>query len=151
MTAIAVNRKATHDYEVLYNVQAGIVLRGDEIKSIRNKHISLVDAYAVVSRGEIVLINCYIAPYSHAYEKKDDNSGRRSRKLLLHKQEINRLIGDVSRKGYTLIPLRVYINDRGYAKIDLGIAKHKKTIDKKRELKERDIKRETDRAIKGVR
>ena len=146
MKIIATNKRAFFDYEILDTIEAGVVLSGDEVKSIRAKNISLADAFATIYQGEVTLLNCHIAPYSHAYTKADQS--RRTRKLLLHKKEINRLIGDVSRKGLTLIPLKIYFNERGLIKIEIGIAKHKKLIDKKKSLKERDIKRETAREIK---
>ena len=146
MKIIAVNKRAFHDYDVLETLQVGIVLVGDEVKSIRNKGVSLADAYATVQRGEIVLLNCHIAPYSHAYTKSD--TSRRTRKLLLQRREINKLVGSIARKGLTLVPIKMYLNDRGYVKLELGIAKHKKAISKKRELRERDIKRETAREAK---
>lgn len=146
MSVIASNKKAYFDYEIQDTIEVGIVLSGDEVKSIRAKQISLSDSYAIVQKGEMVLLNCYIAPYSHSYEKSDYS--RRNRVLLLHRREINKLVGDISRKGLTLIPLKVYINERGMVKISLGIAKHKKSFDKKQVLKERDIKRETQRSVK---
>lgn len=149
MKIVAENRKARFDYEILDTVEAGIELRGDEVKSIRNNSASLADSYAIVSKGQILLLNCYIAPYSHAYKQGDEDTTRRSRKLLLHKREISRMIGEVSRKGLTLIPLKMYFNERGFCKLQLGLAKHKKSIDKKRELREKDIKRETQRAIRA--
>ncbi len=147
MSVITSNKKAYFDYEINDTVEVGIVLCGDEVKSIRAKQISLSDSYAVMQKGEVVLLNCYIAPYSHAYSKSEDYS-RRNRVLLLHRREINKLAGDISRKGLTLIPLKVYLNARGLVKITIGIAKHKKSVDKKQQLKERDIKRETQRTIK---
>jgi len=143
---IAKNKRAFHDYEIKETVEAGIVLTGDEVKSLRQGNVSLTDAFATVHNGEINLLNCYIAPYSHAYEKEDKS--RRSRKLLLHRKQINKLIGDISRKGLTLIPLKLFFSKRGFVKVELGIAKHKKKVDKKRELRERDIKRETEREMK---
>jgi len=147
MKLIATNRQAYHNYEILETFEAGIALKGDEVKSVRLKQVSLGDSFATIHQGAVILTNCHIAPYSHAYTKVD--TSRQSRKLLLHKREINKLIGAVSRKGLTLIPLKMYINERGYAKVELGLAKHKKAINKKLELKERDIKRETARIIKG--
>lgn len=146
MKIITLNRKATFDYEILDRIEAGVVLTGDEIKSIRAGGISLKDSYATIHDGQIQLLNCYIAPYSHAYEKKD--LSRRSRRLLLHRKQINKIIGEVSRKGLTLIPLKMYYGNRGYVKIEIGICKHKKKTDKKQAIKERDIKRETDREMK---
>jgi len=147
MKIITKNKRAFHDYEIKYTVEAGIVLTGDEIKSIRQGNVSLVDAFATVHDGEITMINCYIAPYSHAYKKED--TSRRSRKLLLHRKEIDKLIGEISRKGLTLIPLKLYFSKKGYVKVELGVAKSKKKVDKKRELREKDIKRQTERELKG--
>lgn len=141
MKIITTNKRAYFDYEITDTVEAGIVLRGDEVKSIRNKGISINDAFATVHRGSIQLLNCYIAPYSHAYDKKDTT--RQTRQLLLHKKEVNKLIGILAKKGLTLIPLKLYFNDRGYVKLELGLAKSKKLYDKKQSIKERDIKRET--------
>jgi len=146
MKIITKNKRAFHDYEIKYKVQAGIVLKGDEVKSIRQGNISITDSFATVRGGEIMLINFYIAPYSHAYTKKDES--RRSRKLLLHKREIAKLIGEVSRKGLTLIPLVLYFSSRGHVKVELGVGKSKKKADKKRELKEKDIKRHAEREMK---
>jgi SsrA-binding protein len=146
MKIIATNKRAYHNYEILETLQAGIVLKGDEIKSLRSKHISLTDAFATIHQGNLVLTNCHITPYKHAYTKED--TSRRPRTLLLHKREINRLVGAISRKGLTIVPLKVYLNERGYAKIELGVAKHKKAASKKQELKERDIRRETAREAK---
>ncbi len=147
MMVVATNKKAFHDYEILETLEAGLVLTGDEVKSIRKRHISLNEAFATIHQGELMLINCSITPYSHAYLKRE-GAERRSRKLLLHKKELNRLIGDISRKGVTIIPLKMYFNDRGFVKVELGIAKHKKKIDKKRDLRERDIRREVARDAK---
>lgn len=146
MKTITTNKKAFFDYEIIDTIEAGIVLTGNEVKSIRANNISLVDAFATMHNNELNLLNCYIGQYSHAYEKKD--TSRRTRTLLLKRKEINRLIGDLSRKGLTLLPLKVYFNARGYIKIELGLAKHKKAVDKKQSLKERDIKRETERSLK---
>ena len=146
MKLIAKNKRAFYDYIISYTVDAGLVLLGDEVKSIRAGHVILSDAFATVHEGEIMLVNCYIAPYSHAYKKTDEP--RRSIKLLLHKKEVDKLIGDVSRKGMTLIPVKLYFSKRGLVKLELGVAKHKKKVDKKRELREKDIKREAAREIK---
>jgi len=147
MKIITTNKKAFHDYEILDRYEAGIVLTGDEVKSVRAGSVSLVDSFATVHGNEINLINCYIAPYSHAYAKAEKQS-RRTRKLLLHRREINKLIGDVSRKGVTIIPLKMYISSKGFVKVEIGTAKHKSAVSKKRELKERDIKREVEREMK---
>ncbi len=148
MKVVARNRKAYHDYEILDTIEAGIVLTGDEVKSLRAGHVSLVGAFATFHQGELFLINCRITPYAKAY-KKDESFVTRRRNLLLHKRELDRLIGDVSRKGITIVPLRVYFSKRNVAKIELGVGKHKKAPSKKKELKERDIERQTRRELKG--
>lgn len=148
MKIIAKNRKAFHDYDILDRLEAGIVLTGDEVKAIRAGHISLVGSYATIHKNELFLINAMITPYSHAYAKSEEKA-RRSRKLLLHKRELNRLIGDISRKGITVVPLKVYITSRGKIKVEIGLAKHKKAYGIKQELKERDIERQTRRELRG--
>lgn len=148
MKIVAQNKKAFHDYEILETLEVGIVLTGDEVKSLRTGKGSLVGAFAHVKGGELFLVNAHITPYEKAYAKSED-AAKRTRKLLLHKRELNKLIGMVSQKGITLVPLKVYFNNRNIAKVELGICKHKKAPSKKRELKERDIKRETRRALKG--
>jgi SsrA-binding protein len=145
---ITQNKKAFFDYEVLDRLEAGIVLTGDEVKSLRAGHVSLVGAFAVVKDGELYLINCSITPYKQAYSKKEEPT--RSRKLLLNKRELDRLIGDISKKGVTLVPLSLYFNDRNKVKVEIGICKHKKAASKKAIIKERDIERQTRREIKDV-
>jgi SsrA-binding protein len=148
MKIVAQNKKAFHDYDVLEKLEAGIVLNGDEVKSLRAGQVSLAGSFATVHDGELFLINCTITPYGSAYSKDKDIASQR-RKLLLNKREINRLIGDISRKGITIVPLKIYFNARNLAKVELGIAKHKKAANRKAELKERDIKRETSRELRG--
>lgn len=148
MKIIAKNKKAYHDYDILEKLEAGIVLTGDEVKSLRAGGVNMVGAFATVHDGELFMINCHISPYDKAYIKKDD-AARRSRKLLIHKKQLNRLIGDISRKGITIVPLMLYFNKKSKIKVELGLAKHKKAAGKKKELKERDIKRETQREISG--
>lgn len=148
MLIVAENKKAFFDYAILEHIEAGIVLTGDEVKSLRAKHVSLQGAFAQFYQGELMIINMRIAPYSHAYQKDDERSSR-SRKLLLHKRELMQLLGDLTKKGVTLLPLKVYFNERNIAKVDLGIAKHKKSVDKRSDIKERDIKRETARELKN--
>jgi len=145
---VAQNRKAFHDYHILERLEAGLVLTGDEVKSLRSGKASLQGAFAAVTRGELYLINCNITPYSKAHTKSEEQA-KRSRKLLIHKKELMRLIGDISRKGITIIPLSIYFNDRNIAKVELGIAKHKKAASRKEEIKERDIQREARREIRG--
>ncbi len=146
MKIISTNKKAFHNYEISQTYEAGIALTGDEVKSLRQGNVSLVDSFATLHEGEITLLNLYIAPYSHAYSKVDKT--RRTRKLLLHKREIHKLVGEVSKKGMTLVPLKIYFNAKGYVKVEIGVGKHKKAHSKKEELKERDIRRETERELK---
>ncbi|MCK4650703.1 SsrA-binding protein SmpB [Candidatus Babeliales bacterium] len=146
MKIITTNKKAFYNYTIDEKIEAGIVLTGDEIKSLRQGNVSLAESFATIHKGEVNLINAHIAPYSHAYIKEDKT--RKTRKLLLHKKEINKLIGQISRKGYTLIPLRMYFAKKGLVKVELGLGKHKKAVSKKRELKEKAIKREAEREVK---
>ena len=149
MKIITQNKKASFDYAILDTIEAGIVLTGDEVKSLRQGNVSLNGAFATVHNGELFLINTRISPYGNAY-KKNEEDAERSRKLLLHKRELNRIVGDISKKGVTLVPLKLYFNNKGLVKVDLGICKHKNAASKKQTLKERDIKRETAREIKNV-
>lgn len=148
MKIVAQNKKAFFDYEILDRIEAGIVLNGDEVKSIRAGHVSLVGSFAHIRDGELYLVNANIAHYEKAYQKQEDPL--RKRKLLLHRQEIDRLLGDITRKGITVVPLKMYLNEKGRIKVELGLAKHKKAASKKETIKERDIKRETSRQLKDV-
>jgi SsrA-binding protein len=149
MKIITQNKKAFHDYEILEKLEAGIVLTGDEVKSLRAGNANLVGAFATVHHGELFMINCYIAPYLHAYQKDEDHS-RRNRKILIHRTQLNRLIGDVARKGITIVPLRLYFNAKNMVKVELGVCKHKKAHERREELRERDIQRQTRRELKGT-
>ncbi|MCS7234041.1 MAG: SsrA-binding protein SmpB [Synergistetes bacterium] len=146
MKIIAQNKKAFHDYEILETYEAGIVLQGSEIKSIRDGRVNLKDSYAKVKEGELWLYDMHISPYDKASFFNHDPL--RPRKLLLHKKEIVRLIGKVNERGLTLIPLKLYINDRGKAKIELALAKGKKLHDKRKAIAEKDLRRELERALK---
>lgn len=147
MKIISKNKKAYFDYEVLDKIEAGIVLTGSEVKSLRAGHIALTGSFATFHEGQLFLINAKISTYSHAYDKSEDASTR-SRKLLLHKKELDRLFGQVSQKGITLVPLIIYFNQKGLVKVEIGLCKHKKAESKKQAIKERDIKRDTDRELK---
>jgi SsrA-binding protein len=135
------NRKAFHDYEVLEKIEAGIVLVGSEVKSLREGRCNLKDSYAAVMNGELVLQNCHISAYTPAAYLNHDPE--RHRKLLLHRSEIDRLTGKVEQKGLTLIPLRMYWKD-GRAKVELGVCRGKKLHDKRRAMKEKELKREAE-------
>ncbi len=143
---VATNKKARHDFFVEDTYEAGIVLKGSEVKSLRAGKINLRDSYARVKRGEVFVYNMHISPYSHAtYDRPDP---MRVRKLLLKKREIRKLVGMVSEKGFTLVPLRVYFNERGKAKLELGVCKGKKLYDKRAALKKRDAQRDLERAMR---
>ncbi|SIS43440.1 SsrA-binding protein SmpB [Salimicrobium flavidum] len=143
---IAQNKKAGHDYFIEETFEAGIVLQGTEIKSIRNGRINLKDSFARVNRnGEMYIHNMHISPYEQGNIYNHDPT--RARKLLLHRKEIDKLIGQTQQKGYSIVPLKVYIKN-GVAKVLIGLARGKKKYDKREALKEKQVKREMDRAIK---
>jgi SsrA-binding protein len=146
MKIFAQNRKAHHNYAILETFEAGIVLHGNEVKSIRLNNISLMGAYAIISEGNLVLINCHINDYAFSYDKKTKNE-LRNRILLAHKKEINKLAITIKTKRVTLIPLKVYENSKGYIKIQIGIAKHKNLVDRKEEIKNRDLDRSARREM----
>jgi SsrA-binding protein len=143
---VATNRKAYHDYFIEEKFEAGIVLKGTEVKSLRDRRVNLQDSYAGVKEGEIFLHHCHISPYSHGNIMNHDPI--RTRKLLLHRKEINKLLGKTQQKGLTLIPLRIYFSERGRAKVELGLAKGKKQHDRRESIKAREAGREVERAIK---
>jgi SsrA-binding protein len=142
---VASNKKAFHDYFVLEKLEAGIALLGTEVKSIREGRINLKESYAAIKDGEPVLMNCHISPYSHGNRQNHDPV--RARKLLLHRQEIRKLIGKTQEKGLTLIPLRVYLK-RGRVKVELGVARGKKDYDKRETERRKEVDRETRAAVK---
>lgn len=140
------NRKARYEYNVDETYEAGIVLQGTEVKSLRNGNASISEAFAFLQEGEVWINGMYIKPYKHgSYANHDE---RRKRKLLLHKKEIREMDKAVKKKGYTIVPLKVYFK-KGYAKILVGIAKGKKQYDKRSDIKEKDLKRELNRKVKG--
>lgn len=141
---IANNRKARHDYHIDDTIEAGMVLTGSEIKSIRAGQINLRDSFATIRNGEAWLMNAHISPYKQA--SRQNHEPKRERKLLLHRREIDRLTGKLQEKGLTLVPLKVYLKN-GRAKVELGLARGKKTYDKRQTLRERDDRRQMDRAV----
>ena len=143
---VATNRKAFHDYFIEERYEAGIMLQGTEVKSLREGRVNLQDSYASVRGSEVFLHQCHISPYSHGNIMNHDPT--RVRKLLLHKTEIQKLLGKTQQKGLTLIPLRIYFSKRGYAKVELGLAKGKKLYDRRETIKTREAGREVQRAIK---
>jgi SsrA-binding protein len=143
---VAVNRRARHDYAIDETIEAGLVLTGTEIKSIRAGRANLAEAYARIERGEAWLIGAHIAPYEQG--NRNNHEPTRTRKLLLHRDQIAELIGRTQAKGFTLVPLRLYIRD-GLAKLEIGIARGKKTHDKRRAIAERDARRDLERETKA--
>lgn len=141
---VASNRKARHDYAILDTFEAGIVLNGTEVKSLRAGRASLVDAFAQVSNGEIYLHAVHIPEYAHG--TWTNHEPRRTRKLLLHRGEIDRLVGKVKESGLTLVPLSLYFAD-GWAKVEVGLARGKRSYDKRQDLAKRDAEREINRAM----
>ena len=142
---LAQNRKASHDYIILDTIEAGMVLTGTEIKSVRKAKINLKDGYASIRNGEVFLQNVHISPFEQGNIFNHDPL--RTRKLLLHKKQIKYLIEETKTTGVTLVPLRVYLKN-GVAKVLIGLAKGKKSYDKRDALKQKDMKREIDRAMK---
>jgi SsrA-binding protein len=147
---IAQNRRARHDYSIEDTFEAGIVLRGTEIKSVRAHKVSLADAYARIERDEAWIVGLHIAPWESA-DVRFNHEPKRARKLLLHRREIDELLGKTKAKGLTLVPLSIYINDRGIAKVQLGLARGKQTWDRRREIAERDAKRDMARQVADAR
>ncbi len=141
------NRRARHEYLIEDSVEAGLVLMGSEVKSLRAGKASLGEAYAGEQSGELYLLNAHIAEYGPA--NRFGHSPKRARKLLLHKRERDRLLGQIRRDGYTLVPLAIYFNDRGIAKLTLGLARGKKKADKREAAKQRDWQREKSRILKA--
>ncbi len=139
MKLIATNRKARYNYTILESLEAGIQLSGNEVKSLRDGKASLKDSFARVEKGELFLSNLYIAPFSHNSDAKYDPL--RLRKLLLHKKEINKLVGKVAEKGMALIPIRLYFK-RGLAKVELAVGKGKRVYDKREAIKRKEVERE---------
>jgi SsrA-binding protein len=144
---LAENRKARYDYHIEEKFEAGISLLGSEVKSIRDGKASLRESFARFNRGELFIENMHIAPYSHG--SYFNHSPLRERKLLLHKRELRRLEGKVAERGYTLIPLSIYLNERGKIKMDLGLARAKLNADRRRDIMEREARRDLERAMKS--
>ena len=146
---VATNRKAFHDYAIQEKLEAGIVLKGTEVKSLREGRVNLRDSYASVDHGQVVLHHCHISPYSHGNIMNHDPL--RPRRLLLHRREISKLLGKTQQKGLTLIPLRIYFSSRGRAKVEIALAKGKKQYDRREAIKAREAGREVERAMKSIR
>lgn len=142
---ITQNRKARHDYTVIETIEAGMVLKGTEIKAIRNRRVNLKDGYVRIRDGEAYLVNVHISPYEQGNLFNHDPL--RTRKLLMHKKQIAKLTAETKNTGVTLIPLKLYIKN-GFAKVLVGVAKGKKQYDKRQDLKQKDMNREINRTLK---
>ncbi len=143
---VASNRRAHHAFEILETYEAGLVLRGTEVKALRDGRADLKESYARIQGNEAWLLGCHISPYAQGNRANHDPL--RPRKLLLHRSEINRLLGRVMEKGWTLVPLRLYFKD-GRAKVELGLGRGRKLLDKRQVIREREERREMDRAIRA--
>ena len=143
--AITTNRKAHYEYFIEDTLEAGIELKGAEVKALRTHKVSIQEAYATVDAGQVWVYNMHMAPYAPAADQNLDPYRRR--KLLLRKSQIRRLQRQIQQKGYTLIPLKLYFNERGYAKVELGVCRGKREYDKRETIKEREFQRRADRAV----
>jgi SsrA-binding protein len=146
MKVICQNRKAYHDYHIEETIEVGISLLGTEVKSLREGRANIKDSYVIIKDSEVFLLNCHISPYSHGNIM--NHEPLRTRKLLLHRNEIERLRGKAQQKGYTLIPLRIYFKG-SYAKVEVGFAKGKKHYEKRETIKEREAKKAIERVMKS--
>jgi len=145
MKVVCQNRKAYHDYHIEDSIEAGIALLGTEVKSLREGKASLKESYVMIKEGEAFLLNCHINPYTHGNRMNHDPL--RTRKLLLHRKELNSLAGKATEKGFTLIPLKIYFKD-SFAKVEIGLAKGKRLFEKRETIKAREARREIERAMK---
>jgi SsrA-binding protein len=144
-STIALNRRARHEFTIEDTFEAGLVLTGTEIKSIRAGHVSLQEAYARIERGEAWLVGAHIAPFAGG--NRLNHEAKRSRKLLLHRDEIDELLGKTKSKGLTIVPLRLFIDGRGHAKLEIGLGRGKQLHDRRRDIAERDARRDLDRVM----
>jgi SsrA-binding protein len=146
MKVVCKNRKAYHDYHIEETIEAGMALLGTEVKALKEGKVNLKDSYVMVKDSEVFLLNCHISPYSHGNIMNHDPL--RTRKLLLHRKEIERLRGKTAVKGFTLIPLKLYFKGP-FAKVEIGLAKGKQLFEKRETIKEREAKRDIERAMKS--
>jgi len=145
MEIVSTNKKARFNYEIIEKIEAGISLRGTEVKSVRNKSVSIGESYAQIKENEVFLHNLHISPYEQG--NRENHDPIRVRKLLLHKQEIKKLVGKIEQKGLSLIPLSIYIR-KGKIKVELAVGRGKRLVDKRESIKKRTIEREIDRIVK---
>ena len=148
MKVIATNKKANFDYQISLKLDAGIVLTGSEVKSLRNNSSSIKESYIENNGGELWLCNCHIKKYESSNEK--DNNPIRKRKLLLNKKELNKVLGSVRREGFSIVPISIYFNDKGLAKLNIGLGKGKKKFDKRETQKTKDWNKTKIRMLKNT-
>ena len=146
---LATNRKARRDYEILETIECGIELRGSEVKSLRAKRVNLDDSFARIENGQVILYNAHISPYEQASYLNVEPT--RPRRLLLHKGQIVKLVGKIAQRGFTLVPLKVYFGERGFAKIELALCKGKRLYDRREDIKRRQLSLEMRRILKNRR
>ncbi len=149
MKIVAENKKAVFNYEIIERLEAGVSLLGSEVKSVREGRVNLKEGWADIKNGEVFLLNCHISPYEAA--NRFNHEPMRPRKLLLHRQEIKRLTGKIKEKGLTLVPTKIYLNDKRKIKVELALARGKRAYEKKEAIKARDIEREVRAEIKRLR
>ena len=149
MKVVSTNRKARYNYQIIDIYEAGIELKGNEVKSLRSKGSSIEDSFARIEKGEIFLYNMHVPEFEKSSFFK--TKPKRTRKLLMHRSEIKKLIGLTTQKGLTIVPLKIYFNDKGKAKVEIAVAKGKHTFDKRKKIKDDIVKRESQRALKDVR
>jgi len=142
------NRRARHEYHILETFEAGMILTGPEVKSVRAGQANLAEAHCIIRGGRVLLIGCHISPYKPA-AMQNPKEPARSRELLLHKKEIRYLTGKLRERGLTLVPLRLYFNERGFAKLQLGLCRGKKLHDKRQAIREREVRRDIQRRYKA--
>jgi len=142
-----INRRARHEYHIIETYEAGMMLLGPEVKSIRTGQANLAEAHCLIRNERMLLIGCHISPYKPA-ARNNPVEPARTRELLLHKKEVLKLLGKLKEKGLTIVPLKIYFNERGYAKIQIGLARGKKMHDKRQDSKDRDVKRDLQRKYK---
>ncbi len=143
-----INRRVRHEYHILETFEAGIILTGPEVKSIRQGQANLAEAHCIIRNERLLLIGCHISPYKPA-AMNNPSEPARSRELLLHKKEIQRLLGKLKEQGLTIVPLKLFFNERGFAKLEIGLARGKKMHDKRQAIKDRDVKRDLQRKYKA--
>ncbi len=142
-----INRRTRHEYHILETFETGMILTGPEVKSIRLGQVNLAEAHCIVRNNRVLLIGCHISPYKPA-AMNNPKEPARTRELLLKKREVERLMGKLKEQGLTLVPLKLYFNARNFAKLEIGLARGKKMHDKRRDMKERDVKRDLQRRYK---